>query len=164
MPALYSYLLFFKYGPQIRLLRALELRIANIEESAITTMSLHTATKASSPATSDDHGRRRSSAGIRETLNEVVPRRLSNPRNAAGRRHSTDSTELPPIANEEIEKLKQESQRIHDALPDYVKKLVDGYEMRWAGRLGRGICLTVSLTNHAFDPRLDSAYAFEIFE
>ena len=117
IPATYTYLLFVKHGKEMWLLRSLELERDALGKEARAANNLVTArTKAE-----DAHTSITSLAAA--TLAEGSARR----RPAA---NAMDAAQLPAEIEEKIDKLKAEEDKVRKALPDYVKKLIVGYELR----------------------------------
>ena len=100
VPALYAYLLFYRYRNELQLLRSIELKRVAIETDEATTFALSSA-RANSAATDSQQG----------DISRVV-------------RPSRSECAL------EVQRLTAEEERLRDELPDFMQKLILGYELR----------------------------------
>ena len=128
VPALYAYLLFYRHGTELQLLRSLELKRAAIETHDECTTGLSSARK---EADSTIKSVRKAWAlvgyfsrkGVREKHGSG---RLSK---GSGSISMLDSEARFALAKE-VESLAAEEEKRRTALPDYVQKLILGYELR----------------------------------
>jgi hypothetical protein len=101
VPALYAYLLFYRHRTELLLLRAIELKRFGIQTDEMNSVAL-------------------SSARVRIVI-APPGRGTGSGRSEAGRRAE---------ARSQVQLLEAEEERRHAALPDYVQKLILGYELR----------------------------------
>ena len=145
IPCLYAYLLFYRYGTELQVLKSLELKRCAIYDEYTTGKALEAATHAhektktkrvamgranrrrSSDATAKPPPRRRSSAGVVMEALDVKDNEGSKPE---GTKEEDAEEALPPEVAAQIEALEAEEQEKRDKLPDYIQKLIGGYELR----------------------------------
>lgn len=107
VPTFYAYLLFYHYRDELQLLRSIELKRAAIEADDATTFAL-------------------SSARAKCGTAQLTP-------TAADSEHGSMSRLVRPSRAEcalEVQRLEAEEERLRDELPDFVQKLILGYELR----------------------------------
>ena len=138
VPALYFYLLFYRHGPQLQLLRSLELRRAAIEKNDASATELSVLRDAEAAAKQSSLGKaiKLVYARVQRTFLRESGER-SKRRRGSGRESSTDSrAQLQAMAESSLEAMRQiaaleaEEEKLRAALPDYVQKLILGYELR----------------------------------
>ena len=136
VPALYAYLLFYLHGSELRLLRQLELQRVgllrvkeNTAELASARASSHASartvvkamlTKSNSRLTPQDLSRRHSHGNSSGIAKEIEERQLQE---------MQEAEKQDEMHRLEVE-LQKEEDRLRAKLPDYVKKLILGYELR----------------------------------
>ena len=149
VPMLYAYLLFFKYGREMRLLRSLELRrVALIEDvrAANELTAAHADVKsrtnglwsATVLAEARQGGSQRSLTRQRSSLQRIQTERASLSRSgaAASRRDLHAAGDTAAIiakateADSAVARLQAEETKLREQLPQVVQKLVLGYELR----------------------------------
>jgi len=114
IPAFYIYLLFWRHAKELMLLRALEMERAALHSELLASRDLSRAR---------DNLRRGRKSQLIWTLADL--------RDARGSFRDASEMEMLSLAEQvQIEKLQQEELRLSKKLPDYVQKLILGYEMR----------------------------------
>ena len=110
VPAMYTYLLFFKHRKELQLLRSLELkRIGLMNDSTNTNMLSTARTRQTRPTDAKSH------------LRNLLSRNSTSTR---------DLVELPQDVQAAVDELQAEESRLRSELPDYMQKLILGYELR----------------------------------
>jgi hypothetical protein len=111
IPALYAYLLFIKHGHELRLLRGLEMKRVALQDDADAATELEAARGVVSAS--------KKSIWSRQSRQSVW--RSSR----ASRVHMQDAA-----VQTKIDRLQKEEDKLRKKLPDYVQKLILGYELR----------------------------------
>ena len=126
VPVLYLYLLFYRYGPELQLLRRVELRKVALQNDLVSATELQS-------SRNEAKSRRRS---IRKAFSLAIAHSSSDSNRdiqISFSRHTaaTSSGAIDKLKlKAQIQKLKAEELTLRTALPDYVQKLILGYELR----------------------------------
>jgi len=118
IPALYAYLLFHLHGTDMQLLRRLELKRVAILTNLEATSTLNSA----------DKEFKEEKGGAERSVAKAFARTASRSRRPSSRPSGRGSGELAAIA--EVLQLKKREEALRAGLPDYVQKLILGYELR----------------------------------
>jgi len=136
VPALYAYLLFYLHGSELRLLRQLELKRVGLHRDKENTAEL-----ASARASIHASARTVVKAVLTKSNSRLTPqdlRRRHSHGNSSGIAEETEERQLQEMQEAEKQdemhrlevELQNEEDRLRAKLPDYVKKLILGYELR----------------------------------
>ena len=129
IPCLYTYLLFFKHGAEVQLLKSLELERCALKDEQIAASNLRLARDIhGKPQASWRGGRRRSESNWKSRAkNEILQ----------SCRSLFSTSQRTVVVNQADESLKMqmcalqcEEDAVREELPDYVQKLILGYELR----------------------------------
>ena len=147
IPALYAWLLFYKHGTEMQLLKSLEVECQALKDEQCAASELAAArdgarkgkrlptwaTPSGTSARSSFSVSRLSSSAMQTLKRWKSEPNLPIPRGSrasqAARRNSAVRLAAAPI-KAQIEKLEQECDALRTTLPDYVQKLILGYEVR----------------------------------
>jgi len=133
VPALYAFILFNRHGGQLQLLRSLELRQVALEADRSAAEELKAVRQKNSMSLLDavQLAAKGGQANVSGAKDLWEARRRSSERRSSA--HSSgdmdDDMRLDQIADE-ITKLHAEEEKLRAQLPDYVQKLILGYELR----------------------------------
>jgi hypothetical protein len=114
VPAMYTYLLFVKHREELQVLRSIELKRVGLISDSINTNKLSAA---------------RAQLGVETSRLRTLFSQLRNlpSRNSTSTR---DPVELPHDVQAAVNELQAEESRLRSELPDYMQKLILGYELR----------------------------------
>ena len=128
MPVLYAHLLFYKHGTELQLLRSIELEQVSTFTKLKTAQALRDARR---DATRPE--KRTVGAALRRAIRRTERVSARTTRRITGAQQSSGAlNELREISDAEakIKRFRAEEDALREALPDYVRKLIAGYELR----------------------------------
>ena len=153
IPAVYAYLLFYKHGGELRLLRSLELKRVNIEQqirfdrefvAAINdvgklsvcaedaTATAHSSCESGGGGTRAIQMRRRVMSSRKDLVAgmQTTRTRMSSIAGVKSKGLFENEELVPAELGKQMATLKADESRLRAALPDMVQKLIEGYELR----------------------------------
>jgi len=133
VPLMYAYLLFYEHGTELKLLERIELRQAALREDIASAATLEKARDAEATKTERakmhdawERATSRASRGSARRRSSAVPEGELLQMAVSNAKEEEDTK----LMLNKLMELKEEEERLHAALPDYVQKLILGYELR----------------------------------